>query len=191
MRKHKAIPIAGVTLIAAVAALVAVPVAMSANGDDQVSAHAYVFRTVEDPSIDPIPDSGCPGSPGVLAKAQGQAYSIATRASDAMVVKEQIRRVGVVRICGRITGLAEGSTGPANARIEIAGDRYTASGACRATSNGVPEAGIVLLGCALRLNSGPDGFVGGIATSASLSNLGSVPGYKTGSFFSVRVFSTD
>jgi hypothetical protein len=190
MRADKGISIAVVALIAVLAALVAVPAAMS-SGDDQVKARAYLFRTIEDPSIDPIPDSGCPDGPGVLAKAQGHAYSLATRAKDAMVVDEQIRRVGIVRICGRITGLTEGTTGPANARIQIAGDTYTASGACRATSNGVPQPGIVLVGCALRLNSGPDGFVGGIATSASLSNLGSVPGYKTGSFFSVRVFSRD
>jgi hypothetical protein len=180
----------GVAGLALAAALVTVPVAMSANGDDQASERAYVVRTVEDPSIDPIPPASCPGGPGMLLNANGYAYSIATRASDGMVVQEHPKRVGVVRTCARVTSVDEGSTAPQNARIEIGGDSYTASGGCRVTSNGVPQAGVVLAGCALRLQTGPDGFVGGIASSASVALLGPVPGFQTGSFWTLRVYSS-
>jgi hypothetical protein len=58
------------------------------------------------------------------------------------------------------------------------------------TSNGVPQGGVVLAGCALRLQSGPPGFVGGIATSATVVNLGA-PGFQTGSFWTLRVYSSN
>jgi hypothetical protein len=108
MSIRKAMALAGLALVAV---LVTVPVAMSAKGDDQVRAHTYVVRTVEDPSIDPIPASECPS--GANFNANGYASSIATRASDAMVVKEKVRQVGVVRTCSQVTfPLVEGSTSP-------------------------------------------------------------------------------
>jgi hypothetical protein len=70
---------------------------MSAEGDDRVSEHAYVVRTVEDPSIDPIPAGKCPFTGGFILNANGYAWSIATRASDGMVLQEQLQRVGIVR----------------------------------------------------------------------------------------------
>jgi hypothetical protein len=176
--------------LALVASLVAVPVAMSADGGDPVKERAYVVRTLEDPSITPIPDSGCPGGAGTLFKANGYANSIATRASDGMVVQDSVRRVGVVRTCARVTSIAEGATGPITARINLGGKTYTASGTGRATSVGAPKGGVVLLGAALRLKTGPDGFVGGIATSASLVLLAPVQGLHTGSFWTLRVYSS-
>jgi hypothetical protein len=162
---------------------------MSANGDDPVKEHTYVIRTLEDPSISPIPDSDCPSGPGTLFKANGYAYAIATRASDGMVVQDHVRRVGIVRTCSRVTAIAEGATAPSTARIDLGGHTYTASGAGRVTSVGVPN-GAVLLGSALRLNTGPDGFLGGNVTSAGLVLLGPVPGFHTGSFWTLRVYSS-
>jgi hypothetical protein len=188
MSIRKGVALAGLVLVAALAS---VPVAISANGDDQASERAYVVRTLEDPSIDPIPAADCPGGPGTLFNANGYAYSIATRASDGMVVQEHPKRVGVIRTCARVTSIAEGATAPVNARIELGGDTYTASGVGRATSIGVPQGGVVLIGNALRLNTGPDGFVGGIATSASVVLLGPVPGFHTGSFWTLRVYSSN
>lgn len=188
MSIRKGVVLAGLALVAA---LVTVPVAMSANGDDQTSERAYVVRTIEDPSIDPIPPTRCPSGPGTLFNANGYAYSIATRASDGMVVQVHPKRVGVIRTCSRVTSIAEGATAPSYAEIEIGGDTYTASGVVRATSVGVPQAGVVLAGSALRLQTGPDGFVGGIATSASVVLLGPVPGFHTGSFWTLRVYSSN
>jgi hypothetical protein len=188
MSIRKGVALAGLALAAA---LVTVPVAMSANGDDQASERAYVVRTIEDPSIDPIPPARCPGGPGVLLNANGYAHPIATRASDGMVVQEHPKRVGVIRTCSRVTSITEGATALQYAEIELGGDTYTATGACRVTSVGVPQAGVVLAGCALRLQTGPDGFVGGIASSASAVLLGAVPGFNTGSFWTLRVYSSN
>src|SRR5262245_20885080 len=122
-RARRAIELTGLALVAAV---VAVPVAMSANGDHQRSERTYLVRTLQDPSIDPIPPDRCPGGPGTLFNANGYAYSITTRASDGMVVQGQIRRVGVIRTCARVTSIAEGATAPSYAEIKIGGDTYTA-----------------------------------------------------------------
>jgi hypothetical protein len=182
--------IAALAVLALVAALVTVPVAMSADGGDPV--RTYVVRTVEDPTVPPVPDSDCPSGAGILLKPRGYAWSIATRASDGMVVQEQLQQVGIVSTCLRLTfPIVEGTTVPFYALFELGGDSYTASGACRATSNGVPRSGVVLAGCALRLLTGPEGFVGGIATSASVLTLGQVAGFQTGSFWTLRVYSSD
>jgi hypothetical protein len=156
MRRSIVVP-AGLALVALV---VTVPVAMSADGDDPVSARTYMVRTVEDPSLPPVPDSDCPSGAGILIKPRGFAWSLATRASDGMVATEQIQRVGSVSTCARLPlPIIEGDTTPTFARIELGGDTYTASGRCRATSNGVPQERVVLAGCALRLQTGPPGFV--------------------------------
>src|SRR5262245_23711470 len=177
--------------LALAAVFVTVPMAMSATGGDQTSERAYVVRTIQDPSIDPIPPSRCPSGPGALLNANGYAYSIATRASDGMVVEVHPERVGVIRTCTRVTSIGEGAMAPSYAEMEIAGDTYTASGSVRTTSVGVPQAGVVLAGSALRLQTGPDGFVGGIASTASGVVLGTVPGFHTGSFWTLRVYSSN
>jgi hypothetical protein len=188
MSIHKGVALGGLALVVA---LVTVPLAMSADGDDPVGARTYVVRTLEDPSIDPIPASDCPGGDGVLVNANGYAHPITTRASDGMVVQEKPKQVGVVRTCARITPpINEGTTSRSYAVIDLGGDRYTASGACRVTSNGVPQPGVILAGCALRLLTGPAGFVGGSATSASLVTFGPIPGFHTGSFWTLRVFAS-
>jgi hypothetical protein len=189
MSIRKVVTLAGLALVAV---LVTVPVATSADGDDPVRAHTFLVRTVEDPSVAPVPNSDCPGGAGLILKPRGFAWSIATRAKDGMVVKQRIQRVGVVSTCTRVTfPLVEGDTAPMHAQIELGGDEYVGDGACRVTSNGVPQGGVVLAGCALRLHDGPDGFVGGIAASASILTLGPVPGFETGSFWTLRVYSSD
>jgi hypothetical protein len=187
MRRSVVVPVA----LAFVALLVTVPVAMPADGDDPVSTRTYVVRTVEGQNAQ-IPQSDCPSEAGRPLTRAGFAWSLATRASDGMVVNEQIRPVGSVSICALLTGpIVEGETAPTLARIELGGDTYTASGRCRATSNGNPlPDGVALVGCALRLQTGPPDFVGGIATSASvLLTDGPVDGFETGSFWTVRVYS--
>jgi hypothetical protein len=187
MSIRKAMALAGLALVTV---LVAVPVAMSAEGDDPVSAHTYVIRTVEDPSVGLLPASECPNAVGQVLRPAGYAWSFATRGSDGMVIHEQTQQVGVVRTCAVVTSLAEGATAPFSAEFDLVGGRYTALGSCRVTSNGVPQAGVVLAGCALRLLTGPEGFVGGIGTSASVLALpGS--GFETGSFWTLRVYSSN
>ena len=50
------------------------------------------------------------------------------------------------------------------------------------------ETGIIMLGCNLAVIPDPEqGIMGGSATSNSLFNFGKLPGYQTGSFWTVRI----
>jgi hypothetical protein len=57
--------------------------------------------------------------------------------------------------------------------------------------NEAPSFGVVLAGCALRLTQGPAGFQGGIASSMSIFNPLRLPGAGTGSFWTLRVYTTE
>jgi hypothetical protein len=107
------------------------------------------------------------------------------------VVQVHPKQVGVIRTCSRVTSIAEGATAPTHVEAEIGGDTYTGNGEVRTTSVGVPESGVVLASAAVRLQTGPDGFAGGIATSASVVLLSPVPGFHTGSFWTLRVYSSN
>jgi hypothetical protein len=90
--------------------LVTVPVARTAEGDRE---RTFVLRTVEDPSVDPLPPGACPFAGGVILNLRAHTWSIATRARDGMVVQEQIQPVGIVRDCPQVTfPLVEGSIAP-------------------------------------------------------------------------------
>jgi hypothetical protein len=56
-------------------------------------------------------------------------------------------------------------------------------------TNNVPRPGVVLAGCALRVTQGPEGFLGGAATSMSIFNPLGLPGAGTGSFWTLRAYS--
>src|SRR5216684_1210654 len=62
-------------------------------------------------------------------------------------------------------------------------ETFVALGACHVITNDVPMPGVVLAGCALRVTQGPDGFLGGVATSMSIFNPLRLPGAGTGSFW--------
>ena len=68
---------------------------------------------------------------------------------------------------------------------------YAAQGAARVTSADVPDAGVVLAGCALQIVSGPSGCVGGAATSLSIFNPAGKSGVGTGSFWTLRAYFDD
>jgi hypothetical protein len=186
--RRRVVSIAALAVLALGVVLVTVPEATSADGDP---VRTFVLRTVEDPSIDPLPPGACPFAGGIILNLRAHTWSIATRASDGMVVQEQLRPVGTERACTQVTfPLVEGSTAPFYAQFELADGSYTANGSCRVTSNGIPQAGVVLAGCALRLQARPAGFVGGVAASASVLTLGTIPGFETGSFWTLRVYSS-
>ena len=74
------------------------------------------------------------------------------------------------------------------AEFEIGGVRVRADGVCTSTSNDVPQPGLILAGCALDVIDAPPGFVGGNATSNSTFNPLGLPGFDTGSFWTLRLF---
>jgi len=119
--------------------------------------------------------------------------SMQTDAGDSRVVNEAVHQIGTAAACGLIT------TAPlVPFYIEFTlnhghdkSNTYVAVGACQMVSNDVPRPGIALAGCALRVTQGPAGFLGGIATSMSIFNPLRLQGAGTGSFWTLRVYTTE
>jgi len=64
-----------------------------------------------------------------------------------------------------------------------------AVGTCQVITNNVPRPNVVLAGCALRVTQGPEGFLGGAATSLSIFNPLRLEGAGTGSFWTLRAYT--
>ncbi len=148
------------------------------------------FRSVEDPQF--------PADRGVCAAAGFQAnvflgaslWSEANTASSGRIVNNSVRRIGSATACIRITD----PTFPAGlpqqfyAKFNTPEGIFTASGACTLISNDVPQAGLVLGGCHLRVVDGPAEMRGGAITSLSVFNPRNLAGYATGSEWTVQFY---
>jgi hypothetical protein len=153
----------------------------------------YQFRTEEDPkaAVDP---AGCQAAPfQANVQLPGIISVPETSAADGRVSPGGRKRVGTARVCVRITDrtFPEGSQAEAYARFELPGGRFVAAGRCTAVSNAVPRPGVVLASCALKLTEFPPAYAGGFATSATIFNPLKLPGYGTGSLWTLRVFEPD
>jgi len=153
--------------------------------------HTRVFRSLEDPNVSSHPkECAFPGANLFLGAAL---WSMETDAGDSRVVNEAAQQIGTAAACGLIT------TAPiVPFHIEFTlnqghdkGNTYVAVGACQVVSNNVPRPGVVLAGCALRVTQGPEGFLGGIATSMSIFNPLRLQGAGTGSFWTLRAYTTE
>jgi hypothetical protein len=158
----------------------------------QTGGNAVVlrFRSVEDPDF-PADRAVCAAA-GFTANVflGASLWSEATTASSGRVVNNGVRRVGSATACIRITD----PTFPAglpqlfHARFQTEEGTFTASGACTLISNDVPERGLVLGGCHLRVVDGPQEMRGGAITSLSVFNPRNLAGYATGSEWTVQFY---
>jgi hypothetical protein len=152
-----------------------------------------LVKTTEDPRF--------PADPQVCARAGftpvnvvlgASVWSLETRASRGEVVNETVRRLGTATGCGRLTSIVPFTAGQLFLiQFDLEEGAYVATGTCDIVSFTVPAAGILLAGCALRIVSGPPGVVGGIATSASVFNPQSIPGFGTGSVWTLHVYTAE
>ncbi len=153
--------------------------------------HTRVFRSLEDPGISSQPKE-CP-FPGANLFLGATLWSMETRAGDSRVVNEAAQQIGTAAACGLITAAPlvpfyiEYALNPGH----HSGNTFVAVGACQVVSDNVPRPGIVLAGCALRVTQGPEDFLGGIATSMSIFNPLRLQGAGTGSFWTLRAYSTE
>jgi len=156
--------------------------------------HTLVFRSLEDPSVSDRPQA-CPFA-GANLFLGATLWSMQTRASDSRVVDEAVQQFGTAAACGLITtALIPGTLVPFYVEFTLEqgpdkGDTYVAVGSCQVITNNVPRPGVVLAGCALRVTQGPEGFLGGAATSMSIFNPARLPGAGTGSFWTLRAYTT-
>jgi len=157
--------------------------------------HTLVFRSLEDPGVSSHPKE-CP-FPGANLFLGATLWSMQTRASDSRVVNEAVQQIGTAAACGLITtALIPGTLVPFYVEFTLdqgpdKGDTYVAVGTCQVITNNVPGPGVVLAGCALRVTQGPEGFLGGAATSMSIFNPLGLQGAGTGSFWTLRAYTTE
>lgn len=174
-------------------------VAVSASDADEVMATrrrgeneplVLRFRSVEDPAF-PADRSVCAAAPFTTNVYLGASlWSEVTTISSGRVVHDAVRRIGKATACVRITDptFPPGLPQDFYARFDTPEGIYTALGACTLISNDVPASGLVLGGCHLRIVSGPQRSRGGAITSLSVFNPAQLPGYMTGSEWTVQTY---
>jgi hypothetical protein len=149
----------------------------------------YQFRSQEDAqAVDP---KGCDRAPfPANVRLPASLYAVRTGADTARLAPEAQKRVGTALACVRVEDrtFAEGSQAEFYVHFDLPEGRFTALGRCLMVSNTVPRPGVVLAQCALKLTEFPAAYVGGFATSASLFNPRKLPGFDTGSLWTLRVF---
>jgi hypothetical protein len=152
----------------------------------------YLLRTLEDPSV----ATNC--APGDTALG-ALVYAPGTRQNDGLVVKDAVNPIGTAVGCGRLLSYMPfdpNAQNPFAIRFELPGGAVEAAGTCTLTELSFPNASlpvpVLLVGCSLKVK--PDvahAIVRGEATSSSVFVAGSVRGYGTGSFWTIRLYMAD
>jgi len=157
-----------------------------------VPVRSYLFRSLEDPDYPPDPEV-CAAAPfEANLWLGGSLWSVAEGAEDGRVPAGSTRRIGWATACARITDAAfpVGLRQSFHVRFDLPEGSYTATGECALISNDVPQAGLVLASCQLRVVEAPPGIAGGIATSLSVFNPHRLAGFATGSLWTLQVYET-
>jgi hypothetical protein len=162
-------------------------------GAGQAGEAAFVFRSVEDPAFPP--DAAiCAQAPfRVNVQLGASLWSQRTRHVDGRVLGEHARRIGRATACVELTNFLfpPGLQQNFYAVFDLPSGRYTAHGTCTLTSNNVPQAGLVLAGCALAIDAAPTGVKGGVITSLSTFNPAHLAGFSTGSLWTLQAYTED
>lgn len=162
------------------------------NDSPQTGGNSVVlrFRSVEDPQF-PADRSVCAQAGfGVNVFLGASLWSEAVAASSGRIVNNGVRRVGSATACIRITdptfpaGLAQ----QMYVKFDTPEGIFTARGSCTLISNDVPQPGLVLGGCNLRVVDGPEAMRGGAITSLSVFNPANLAGFATGSEWTVQFY---
>ncbi|CAM4173067.1 hypothetical protein G4177_28360 [Corallococcus sp. ZKHCc1 1396] len=153
----------------------------------------YAFRSQEDAASPPDPAvcGAAPFEPTV--KLGASLYVPVHRWVDGRAVEDGHERVGTATACFRLTDrtFPPGTRVPFYARFLLPMGAFTASGECTLVSNDQPQAGVVLAGGALKLVEVPPGFVGGVLSNLSVFNPLKLPGFATGSYYTLYAFRNE
>jgi hypothetical protein len=156
------------------------------------SDRVFQIRAIEDPNMQLDP-AACNAAPFRATMRMGtRLWTHRTRTTDGEVTNERVHQVGTAVVCARLTNLAfpEGLAQEFYVTFELPDGRFTGLGTCTVISNSMPRAGIVLTGCSLKLVGFPQCVSGGIAASTFLLNPFRVPGFVSGGFWTLNVYST-
>jgi hypothetical protein len=147
------------------------------------------FRSVEDPASPP--DAAfCDAAPFRANVRLGASLHRHEADGHGQVKQGESRKIGTATACARLTdpSLPVGSQPEFIARFDLPEGTFTAVGACTIASNDVPERGLVLAGCALRLTAFPKGVLGGVVTSLSTFNPSGLLAFSTGSWWTLQYY---
>lgn len=153
----------------------------------------YQFRTEEDPSAS-MDLQACQGAPfRVNLRLAAGVYVPLHSIRNGEVVLTGHRKVGTAVACAQLTDMTfpEGLSQSFYVRFVLPEGTFTGVGQCVAASNRVPRAGVVLAGCTLKLTEFPSRYMGGFVTSSSIFNPFGLPGYNTGSYWTLRAFEPE
>jgi hypothetical protein len=145
-------------------------------------------RSAEDPASPPD-RAFCQTAPFVVNLLLGASlYTYETEEHTGMVRDERPHKIGVATACARLTNFLfpAGLQQDFYVRFDLPEGSFVGLGTCTLTSNDVPLAGFVLAGCALKMTSFPPGVIGGGIASLSSFNPFRLPGFATGSYWTLQ-----
>lgn len=179
-------------MIASRIAPLAVALALAAPAA-RAGEEVYLLRSEETPAVPAI----CPQGDNILLGAF--LYAPRTRAADARVVNDASVPVGTAVGCGVLTSTAPfdlARAAPFSLAIDLGDRSVFASGYCFVGDRSFPLAPkpfpLLLVGCTLQVQPDPaQGIVRGIATSASVFIPYPIPGYDTGSYWTLHLYTAD
>lgn len=148
-----------------------------------------LLQTQESPEV----AAPCPGQ---NIKLGAYVYAPRTRAMDGRVMKQLGRPIGTAVGCGVMTTVTPGSRAPFNITFDLGGRVVSASGECTVADWFFPIAGVpapvLLVGCYLSAAADESqGLRHGLATSASVFIPYALPGYETGSFWTLHLYTAE
>ena len=161
-----------------------------AAGAAPAAERVLQFRSAEDP-LSPADPLVCAAAPfKANLRLGGSLYSYETRGANGQVKSDEPRKIGSATACAQITNFAfpPGLQQAFFLRLRLPEGDYTASGSCTLISNDVPRRGLVLAGCSLHMTAFPAGVIGGAVVSLSTFNPFRLPGFTTGSFYTVQIY---
>jgi hypothetical protein len=152
----------------------------------------HVIRTEDDTRF-PADASFCGEAlPGANVLLGAAAYAPRFRVQDGAQVNAGAQPVGRATACLKRTveGFTPGVVQEVALQVSLGkeGPRYRAKGTCTWLSTTVPVQGLMLVSCGLILTEGPPGLLGGAVTSLSVFNPQRLPGFITGSHWTLHAY---
>jgi hypothetical protein len=134
----------------------------------------------------------------VLVMLDAELWSSQTRAKDGKVVNPEVRRVGTGSACTWMDPIAIFApidptqplpNAPIYGEFQVGDLSFAVAGEATLTSNTIPVPGVALaVGSMIIPPDESQGLLGGVASSNSVFNLLQLPGFRTGSFWTVRIY---
>lgn len=173
--------------------LVAALLLLSGPAAALAGERTLLLKTFEDEAY-PADTAVCAsaGFPIVNVVLGASVWSVQTNAARGEVMNDSIRFLGTATGCGMMTSAVPYTPRqPFLIRFDLREGTYVAKGECDIVSVTVPVPGLMLAGCSLTLVQAPEDVVGGFATSSSVFNPYGVPGFGTGSVWTLHLYTRD